>query len=106
MRKLRFISKFMTSSTGDQVMATHILPHISRSKDNQIIKVGYLIEHNLKNLFLQKSYTKCGGETSSKLFSKKSKLKISLNEQSEMLYNLLLLFFPAETCQDIFKLKC
>ena len=35
-------------------------------------------EHNTRNIFLEKSYTKCGEETSSKpLFSKKSKLSIA-----------------------------
>ena len=28
MRKLRLISKFMTSQTGQQIIATHILPNI------------------------------------------------------------------------------
>ena len=41
-----------------------ILPNISRSKHNQIIKFGQLIEYSMKNIFLEKSYRKCGGETS------------------------------------------
>ena len=28
------------------------------------MKFGQLIEYNMRNIFLQKSYTKCGGETS------------------------------------------
>ena len=39
----------------------HILPNISRSKDNQTIKFGQLIEYNMRNTFAEKSYTKCGG---------------------------------------------
>ena len=36
----------------------HILPNISRSKDNHIMKFGQLIEFNMKNVFLQKSCRK------------------------------------------------
>ena len=28
------------------------------------MKFSQLIEYNMKNIFLEKSYTKCGGETS------------------------------------------
>ena len=70
----------MTSQPEKQAMAIHILPYISRSKENQTVKFGQLIEHNMKKIFLEKSYPKCGGKTSPKLFSKKSKLSISLDE--------------------------
>ena len=36
---------------------------ISRSKDNQTITFGQSIEYNMINLFLEKAYTKCGGES-------------------------------------------
>ena len=39
----------------------------------------------MKNTFLEKSNAKCGGEASPRPFSKKSKLSISLDKQSEML---------------------
>ena len=58
----------------------HILPNISRSKDNQIIKFGQLREYNMRNIFLEKSYTKCGGETSPRPFSEKLKLSIYLDQ--------------------------
>ena len=41
------------------------------------MKFGQLIEYNMKNLFLEKSYTKCGGGTTPRSFSKKPKLIIS-----------------------------
>ena len=41
----------------------HILPNISRSKGNQAMKFGQLIEYNMRNIFVEKSYTKCAGET-------------------------------------------
>ena len=56
MRKLRLISKFITSQTGQQRIAIQISSIISRSKSIQTITFGQLIEHNMKNVFL-KSFT-------------------------------------------------
>ena len=53
---------------------------MSRSEDNQTMKFGQLIECNMGNIFLEKSYTKCGGETSSRRFSEKLKLNISQDQ--------------------------
>ena len=53
----------MTSQSGKQTVAINILSNISRSKGNQAMKFGQLIKHNMKNIFFEKSYTKCGGET-------------------------------------------
>ena len=50
------------------------MPNISRSKDNQTMKFGQLIEFKTRNNFLEKSYTKCGGETSPRHFSDKIKI--------------------------------
>ena len=36
-------------------------PNISRSKDNQTMKFGHLIEYNRRNNLLKKSYKKCCG---------------------------------------------
>ena len=44
----------MTSQPGQQTVAIDILPNISRSKGNQTIKPGQLIEYNKRNIFLQK----------------------------------------------------
>ena len=72
----------MTSQPGSQTITIHILPNISRSKDNQTMKFGQLIEYNMRNISAEKSYTKCGGETIPSPFFKKSKLSISLDQQS------------------------
>ena len=61
----------MTSQPGQQTIAIHILPNISRIKGNQAMKLGQLIEYNLRNVFLEQLYTKCGGETIPRPFSKK-----------------------------------
>ena len=66
------------SQTGKQIIV--ILPYISRSKGNQTMKFRQSIVYNMKNIFLEKSYTKCGGETILRPFSKKSKLSISLDQ--------------------------
>ena len=70
----------MTSQPDQQTVVIHILSIISTSKSNETVKPGQLIEGNMKNIFFEKSYTKCGGETSPRPFSKKLKLNISLNQ--------------------------
>ena len=125
-KKIRLISKFITSQPGKQTIAIHILSIILRSKGNgtrktaswkiaprkiapysnpnqnrnfnpggdllgggqssggqfpamrgnQTMKFGQLIEYNMRNIFLEKSYTKYGGETIPRPFSKKSNLSI------------------------------
>ena len=99
-RKTRLISKFMTSQPGYQTtIAIHILTNISRSKSNQAMKFGQLIEHNMRNIFLKKSYTKCGGDTIPRPFSKILKLSISLHHisASNVLYSLFLCYVKLRT---------
>ena len=79
-KKARLISNFMASQPGKQTIEINILPNISRSKSNQTMKFGQLIECNMRNIFLEKLYTSCGGETSPRSFSEKLKLKISLDQ--------------------------
>ena len=58
----------MASQPGKQTIATHILSNISRNKDNQTMEFSQLREYNTRNIFFEKSYTKCGGETSPERF--------------------------------------
>ena len=51
--------------------------YISRKKDNQTVKFDQLLEYNMRKVFLEKSFSKCGGETSPKPFSKKLDLWIN-----------------------------
>ena len=51
----------------------------------------------MSNIFLEKSYTTCGGETVPRRFSKKSKLSISLDQLSKVLYSLFLLYAKLRT---------
>ena len=82
----------MTSQRGQQTIAIHILLNISRSKSNQAMKFGQLIEYNMRNIFVEKSYTKCAGETIPRPLSKKSKLSISLDQYCKVLNILFLLY--------------
>ena len=91
-KKKRLISKFVTLQPAKQTIVIHILPSISRSKDNQTMKFGQLIECNMRNSLLEKSYTKCVGVTIPRPFSKKSKYSISLDQQSKVLYSLFSLY--------------
>ena len=79
-KKIRLISNLMTSQSVEQTILKHISANILRSKGNQTMKFGPLIEYNMRNIFFEKSYSKCGGETSPRLFSEKFKLNISLDQ--------------------------
>ena len=104
--KLKLISKFVTLQTGLHTITIHELPNISRRKCNKAIKFGQLTKHNMKNIFLAKSYSKCGGEACPRNFYKKSKLSIYLDHQSEILYSLFLSYVYMNVYQNIVKLWC
>ena len=70
-RKTSLVTKFLTSQLGLQTVVMHILPNISRSKGNRTIKFGQLMECDMRNIFLEKLYSKCVGKTSARLFSEK-----------------------------------
>ena len=70
----------MTSQPGKRAITLHILTNILRSKGNQAMIFGQLIKYNLRNIFLEKSCTKCGRETIPRPFQKKSKFSISLDQ--------------------------
>ena len=61
------------------------------------MKSGQLIEYNMRNIFLEKSYTKCGRETIPRPFSKKSKLSVSLDQYFKVSYILFLLLAKLRT---------
>ena len=78
-KKVNF--KSMPSQTGQQTITVHNCP-ISK-KNNQTIKFGQLIEYNMRNNFLEKSYTKCEGGANLGPF-KKIKIGRILDQQSGM----------------------
>ena len=58
----------MTSQSGQQTIVIEILLHIAKSKGNQTMKFGQLIEYKMRNIFIEKSYIKCGQEASTRQF--------------------------------------
>ena len=40
----------MTSQIGQKIITIHTLPNISRSKGNQAMKFGQLVDYNLRNV--------------------------------------------------------
>ena len=62
---------FKIHETGEQIITIPILANISRSKGNQTMKFGQLIKYN-RNIFGEKSYTKFGGQASSRPFYKEN----------------------------------
>ena len=88
----------MTSHTGQQVIAIHILFNILRSKGNLTMKVDQLIKYKMRNIFLEKSNIKCGGDANPRTL--KSKLSTSLDQQSESL-----LYVQFEVYQYILELR-
>ena len=74
----------MASQTGQQIFAIHILSNISRSKQSKTMKLGQLIKYNMRNAFLEKSYTKSGAEASRRPFYNKVKLSVSPDQKSKM----------------------
>ena len=56
------------------------------------MKFGQLIEHTMRNIFLEESYAKYGEETIPRSFPKISKLSISLDQQSNIFQSLFFLY--------------
>ena len=58
----------------------------------------------MRNIFLKKSYTKCGAETSPWPFSEKLKLSIYLDQYSKVFYSFIV--YQTEGYGNILKLSC
>ena len=97
------MSKFMMSQPGKQAFVLYLLPNISRRKGNQTMKFGQLIEYNMRNIFLEKSNTKCCLETSPRSFSKK--IKIEHISGSTSFTQFIFIVCQVEGYQNILKLS-
>ena len=95
----------MISQPGKQTIAIHMLPYIPRNKDNQTIKFGQLIEYNMRNIFLEKSYTKCGAETSSKTFFYKIRIEHTSGPVVSSFTQLIFIVWQVEGYRNISKLS-
>ena len=67
----------MTSQPGKKTISIHTFANISRSKRNQRMKFGQLLEYNMRNIFLEKLYIGCSGETIEDSFLKKITIELS-----------------------------
>ena len=63
------------------------------------MKVGQLMECNMRNIFLEKSYKKCDEETSPRPLSEELRLSISLDQWSKVCYSLLLRYAKSRTIE-------
>ena len=70
-KKAKVSLKICDVINWEKIITIHIFPNIWRSKGNQTMKFGQLIEYNMRHIFLKKSYTIYGGENGPKPFSKK-----------------------------------
>ena len=66
-RMARVSFKICEPCIGKLIIIIPILTNISRSKDNQTMKFGQLVEYNMGNIFLRKSYWKWGRKVSFRL---------------------------------------
>ena len=64
------------------------------------MKFGQSIEHNIRDMFFEKLYKKCGGDTLPRPFSKKTQLSISLDQKSKVLYSLSFTACQVEDSQN------
>ena len=76
--KMYDVTTWLTNNCNTQ------LGQYLRSKGNQMMKFGQLLEYNMRTIFLEKSFSKYGRGTIPRPFSKKSKLRISLDQSSEV----------------------
>ena len=76
--KIYYVSNWIKTIT------IHMLPDISRTQGNLTTKFVPLIEYDIRNFLVEKSCTKCGGQS----FFKRWKLNIFLDQQVEILYSL------------------
>ena len=79
------LSKCMTSQPWEQTISMYILLNTLRNKNNGTMTFGQLVEYNMGNIFLGKSYIKCRG-TILRSFSENSNLSVSLGQQRKVCF--------------------
>ena len=96
----------MTLKSGQQIITIHILFNISSSQCNQAMKIGQLIEYNIRNIFIEKLYTKYGGEASPRPFHKNQNWTYLWTNSLKCYKVCFYCMFKSKVYQNIFKLKC
>ena len=75
----------MTSQPGLQTITIHIFTNMSKSKANQTMKLGQIIE-SWETFFLKDHKQNLGRESITWPFLQKSKLGMSLDQYSQVLF--------------------
>ena len=70
------------------------------------MKFGQLIECNIRNIFLQKVFTKCDGKTSPRRFSKTIKIEHISGSIVNSFIQFAFVVWQVEGQQNILKLSC
>ena len=96
----------MTLETGQQIITIHTLFNISSSQCNQAMKIGQLIEYNIRNIFIEKLYTKYGGEASPRPFHKNQNWTYLWTNSLKCYKVCFYCMFKSKIYQNIFKRKC
>ena len=73
--------KIYDVTTGQQTITLHVLPNISRSKGNQAIKFGQLIQYSVKNVFSEIMQKLRSGEWFQTSFFEKALYKVKASCQ-------------------------
>ena len=94
--KIRLIQKIVASERGEQPIVIHILTIISRSKDNKAMKFSQLICGNRKRFFLKNQTQNAVATLFTDRFFKYQN-RASLDQYSEVLYSLFLIYVELRT---------
>ena len=84
-KHLRF---YIVSTKQDVIQKLKLKCPIFQEVDHQTMKFGQFIKDDMRIIFLEKPFTKCGWEASPRPFYKKSILSISLDQHSGTLWSL------------------
>ena len=82
----------MTSQSGLQTIAIHILPNASRTKGNQTMKFNQLIEYNMRKISVYNHRQNVLEKLLPDPYLKKPKLSISQDPYHKVLNSLLPLY--------------
>ena len=104
-RKLSYFKVCDAKNREINYYNTHIAKYLykQRKPENYIWSV---LEHNMRNIFLEKSYKKCDGETCPRSSSKKTKLSTSLDQHAKVLQFAFTVCPSQGLLTYILKLRC
>ena len=96
----------MTSQPGLQITVMHILLNISRSKDNQAMKFGQLIEYKKRNIFFLKIIHRMRQRNQSPYLKNQVLTCLWINSLKFNTKQFVLIVCQVEAYGNILKLSC